>query len=156
MELSIKFNQYSIKFFHKALKGFNNLWIHLVFKEFNWVSMSKIPSPPFEVENRMRCLGGLIFCSSRENFICFFQFHFWFSSELCMFDLCTIVLMKAFSLLYFLPLKEGSTLFQIWFFGPLSYGGSHKITVFCLSISSYTFLSGMGCVFFSDFLHHDR
>ena len=37
LELSIKFNQYSIRSLQKALEGFNNLWIHLVFEEFNWV-----------------------------------------------------------------------------------------------------------------------
>ena len=76
LELSIKFNQYSLRSFQKALVGFNNLWIHLVFKEFNWVSMSKIPIPPFQVESWTRCLGGLNFCSSRGNFICFFSVSF--------------------------------------------------------------------------------
>ena len=68
VELSIKFNQYNLRSFQKALVWFNNLWIDLVFKEFNWVSMFKIPIPPFQVESLTRCLVGLNFCSSRENF----------------------------------------------------------------------------------------
>ena len=42
LELNIKFNWYSRRFFQRALVVFNNLWIHLISKEFNWVSMSKI------------------------------------------------------------------------------------------------------------------
>ena len=67
LELNIKFNQYSIISFQKPLVRYNNLWIRLVFKEFNWVSMSKIPYPPFQMESWTRFLGGLFFCSSRRN-----------------------------------------------------------------------------------------
>ena len=81
LELKIKFNQYSERSFQKALVGFNNLWIYLVFKEYNWVSMSKIPHPPFQLESWTRCLGGLIFCIFRKNCICFFQFPFSFILE---------------------------------------------------------------------------
>ena len=42
LELNIKFNWYSKRFFQTALVVFTNLWIHLISKEFNWVSMSKI------------------------------------------------------------------------------------------------------------------
>ena len=35
LELSIKFNQYSIESFQKALVRFNNFWIYLVFKDFD-------------------------------------------------------------------------------------------------------------------------
>ena len=97
LELNIKFKQYSIRSFQKPLVGFNNLWIRLVFKEFNWVSMSKIPYPPFQMESWTRSLGGLICCSSRRNCICFFQFPFWFILEQWIFDLWTIVLVKGFS-----------------------------------------------------------
>ena len=81
LELNIKFNQYNIRSFQKALVGFNNIWIHLVFKEFNWVSMSKIPYPPFPMESWTRCFWGLIVYSSRRNCICFFQSPFWFVLE---------------------------------------------------------------------------
>ena len=149
LELNIKFNQYSIRSFQKALVGFNHLWVHLVFKEFNSVSMFKIPYPPFQMDSWTRRLGGLIFCSSIRNCICFSQFPFWFILEWCIFNLCTIVLLKGLSLQFFFPLKESCTLFQIWFFGPLSYRGSYEMTVVCLSvclsISSSAFLSGMRC-----------
>ena len=79
--LSIKFNQYSIRSLQRALVGFNNLKIHLikhlnhlVFKKFNWVSMSKIPGLPFKMESWTRCLGGLIFLQlQRKLYILFFS-----------------------------------------------------------------------------------
>ena len=75
--LSIKLNQHIIRSFQTALVVFNNLWIHLVLNlEFNWVSMSKIPSPPFQMESWTRCPGGLIFCSFRGNCVCFFSVSF--------------------------------------------------------------------------------
>ena len=77
LELSIKFHQYSVGAFHKALVEFNNLWIHLVLKEFNWASMSKIPSSPFQMETWTRSLRGLFFfCSYRGICVFFFSFLF--------------------------------------------------------------------------------
>ena len=39
LEFSIKpiFNQYSMRFFQRALMGFNNFRINFIFREFNWV-----------------------------------------------------------------------------------------------------------------------
>ena len=34
LELSIKFNWYSLRFFQRALVRFNHLWIHVIFKYF--------------------------------------------------------------------------------------------------------------------------
>ena len=44
LEFSIKsiFNQYSTRSFQRALVGFNNFLINFIFREFNWVSMSKM------------------------------------------------------------------------------------------------------------------
>ena len=44
LEFSIKsiFNQCSMRSFLRALVGFNNFWINFIFREFNWVSMSKM------------------------------------------------------------------------------------------------------------------
>ena len=44
LDFSIKsiFNQYSMRSFQRALVGVNNLWIHFIFRKFNWVSMSKM------------------------------------------------------------------------------------------------------------------
>ena len=61
LELSIKFSQYSIIHFQNESVRFNNLWIHLVFKEFYWVFMSEIPSTHFQIQSWTRCPGGLIF-----------------------------------------------------------------------------------------------
>ena len=69
LELSIKFHQYSVGAFHKALVELNNLWIHLVLKEFNWASMSKIPSSPFQMETSTRSLRGLFFFVVTEEFV---------------------------------------------------------------------------------------
>ena len=41
--------------FHRALAGFNNFWIHFIFIiYFNCVSISKIPSPPLQMESLAR------------------------------------------------------------------------------------------------------
>ena len=47
--------------FQRALVGFNNLWIHFILREFNCVTMSKIPSPIIQMEIWARYLGGCIF-----------------------------------------------------------------------------------------------
>ena len=54
-------NWYSMRFFQRALVGFNDLWIHFIFRDFNCVSMSKIPSPIIQMEIWARYLGGSIF-----------------------------------------------------------------------------------------------
>ena len=61
-----------MRFFQRALLEFNNLFIHFIFREFNCVSISKIPSPLVEMESWTRRLGGHIFSCSRENHIFFF------------------------------------------------------------------------------------
>ena len=73
LEWSIKFNQYS---FQKALVEFNNLWIHLFFKEFNWISMSKILSSPFKWRAEVGAWEVSLFCSSRVVCVFFFSFLF--------------------------------------------------------------------------------
>ena len=66
---SIKFNRYSRKSFQRELVGFSNAWIQFIFRDFDWVLMSKILSPPLH-----------IFSRSRGNHI-FFQFHFCYMLE---------------------------------------------------------------------------
>ena len=39
-----------MRLFQRTLLGFNNLWIHFIFREFNCVSMSKIRSPLVQME----------------------------------------------------------------------------------------------------------
>ena len=41
--------------------GFNNLWIHFIFREFNCFSIYEICSPLYQMESWARCLGGRIF-----------------------------------------------------------------------------------------------
>ena len=77
LEFKIKFNRYSMRSFHRALVGWNNLWIHLIFREFNWLSMSKIPNPPFQMGSWISCLGGrLFFPSHKKSYNLFFNFFF--------------------------------------------------------------------------------
>ena len=51
LEFSIKsiFNQYSMRSFQRALVRFNNFWINFIFREFNWVSMSKVSKESLSV-----------------------------------------------------------------------------------------------------------
>ena len=116
--------------------------------------MPKISSPPFQVDSRTRCLGGLIFCSSSGNFIFFFQFSFWFILEQCIFDLCTIVLMKGFKLrLFFADYFSIVALCSKHdFLDPCPMEGPIKsLFSVSLSICSSAFLSGIGCYFFQIF-----
>ena len=68
MELSVTFNQYSMRSFQRALVGFNNLWNHLIFKESNWVCTSKIPSPPFQMGHWAKCLTCRIYSLLQRKF----------------------------------------------------------------------------------------
>ena len=72
----IKFNWHSMRFFERTLLGFNNLWMHFIFRDFNCVSMSEIPSPIVKMESWSRCLGGRIFSFQRKSYI-----HFLYISE---------------------------------------------------------------------------
>ena len=88
-ETSFKFNRYSMRPF--ALVRFNNLWIHASSREFNWVSMSKIPSPHFQMESWARCLGGHYFSFRRKFCVVFFNFllgKFWNSIYLTYIPKC--------------------------------------------------------------------
>ena len=69
-----KFNWHSMKSFQRALVGFNNLWIHFTFMDFNWVFMSKIPFPPLQMESWVRCLESCFFFLSTGNRVYFKNF----------------------------------------------------------------------------------
>ena len=90
LDFRITFYRYSMKSFQKALEGFNNFLIHFIFIEFNWVSMSKTPSLPLQMERWARSLGSSIFFCSRGNRV-FFEFPFLYILEWFIFDLCAIV-----------------------------------------------------------------
>ena len=66
LEFRIKFNWYSMRSFQRAMVEFNNLRIYFTFRGFNRVSMSKISSPPIQMESWSSCLGGGIFSVSEE------------------------------------------------------------------------------------------
>ena len=66
LEFRIKFNWYSMRSFQRAMVEFNNLRIYFTFRGFNRVSMSKISSPPIQMESWSSCLGGGIFSVSQE------------------------------------------------------------------------------------------
>ena len=59
-KLSIKFNQYSIRSFQKALLGINDLWTHLVFKELSIYVWNVYPT--LQNGELTRFLGFLFFC----------------------------------------------------------------------------------------------
>ena len=92
-EFRIKFNLYTMTSFQRDLINldemrwdlinqmrFNKPWIYFTFREFNWVSMSKITSPPLKMKSWSRYLGSRIFLVYRGNPI-FFQFPFWYVLE---------------------------------------------------------------------------
>ena len=81
----------------------------------------------------------------QRKFYMLFSVSFWI--YFCIFDLFIIFWWKDLVYDNFLPLK-----FQIWFFGPLSYGESYSsFFSVCLSIISSAFLSGMVCYFLQTF-----
>ena len=95
--------------------------------------------------NRTEPWGDLTFCSSRRNCICVSQFPFWFILEQCSFDLCTIVLMKGFSLQLLFPSERESHSAPSLLFGPLLSGWSYKITVLYLPVHQQFGIFIMGC-----------
>ena len=112
LEFSIKsiFNQYSMRSFQRALVGFNNFWINFIFREFNWVSMSKISKECLSVWEVS------YFFIVPEEIVYFFSIFF-----LIYFGIVYIWPMyqsldKSWFIVIFSPLKESLALFQIWNF----------------------------------------
>ena len=108
-----------MKYFQRALVGFNNLWICFIFREFNWMSMSKIPSPPLPMESWDWCLWGIaFFFRSRKIVYYFFDVLFdifWnkiYLTYVAQFGQENLV----YDYLFTSPLKESLSLFQIWIF----------------------------------------
>ena len=73
-ELSFQINRHNVRPFRKALAWFNNLWIHLSSREFDWVFMSEIPSPHFQMESWASSQGELYIFVPEEILHCFFDF----------------------------------------------------------------------------------
>ena len=112
LEFSIKsiFNQYSMRSFQRALVGFNNFWINFIFREFNWVSMSKISKECLSVWEVwfFFIVPEKIVYSFSISFLIYFRIvYIWTLYQ---------SLDKIWFIIMFLPLKESLTLFQIWSF----------------------------------------
>ena len=96
--------------FPERIVGFNNLWIHFIFREFNCVFMSKIPSPLVHMESWARRPGGCIFfLFHRKSYILF-----WYILENYKFGYSLDK--RVWFAIIFLPLKESLTLSEIWSF----------------------------------------
>ena len=110
LEFRIKFNWYSMRSFQRAMVEFNNLRIYFTFRGFNRVSMSKISSPPIQMESWSSCLGGGIFSVSEEivySFKLFFDL-FWNNIWPMYHSLdkrFTIIFLRLLAYDYLLPLK---------------------------------------------------
>ena len=100
LEFKIKFNQYNMRSFHRALVGWSSLLIHLILREFNWVSISRIPNPPFQMGSWIRYLWGWIFCLFHRKSWILFSISFLFKNILGLYryDLHTTVLIVKFGL----------------------------------------------------------
>ena len=112
LEFSIKsiFNQYSMRSFQRELVGFNNFWINFIFREFNWVPMSKMSKERLSV---WEVWFFLLFW--RKLYILFsisFLIYFGIVYIWTMYQ----SLDKSWFIIIFLPRKERLTLFQIWSF----------------------------------------
>ena len=112
LDFSIKsvFNQYSMRFFQRALVGVNSLWIQFIFRKFNWVSMSKMSKECLSV---WKVWFSLSF--QRKLYILFsisFLIYFGIVYIWTMYQ----SLDKSWFIIIFLPRKERLTLFQIWSF----------------------------------------
>ena len=73
-----------MRFFQRALVGFNNFWIYFTFRELSCDFMSKIPSPLNPIDSWARGLGSRIFSCFSRNHILFFVI-FWNSTNLAMY-----------------------------------------------------------------------
>ena len=73
-----------MRFFQRALVGFNNFWIYFTFRELSCDFMSKIPSPLIPIDSWARGLGSRIFSCFSRNHILFFVI-FWNSTNLAMY-----------------------------------------------------------------------
>ena len=115
MVFKIKFNWYSMRYFHRALVGWNSRLIHLIFREFSWVSISKISDPPLLMGSWTRCLGGRIFFPShKKSYILFSISLLIYFGIVYVWPIYQSFESKIWFMISFLPLKESLTLFQIW------------------------------------------
>ena len=110
LELSIKFNQYSIKSFQKTLMGINNLWIHLVFNEYLCL---KYLAQTLKWRAEQGSWEASFFIVRGEIVYSFFSFLFDIFQNSVYFDLWTIVLMYVHQFDIFL--RNGLLVFSYFF-----------------------------------------
>ena len=91
--------------------AFYNLWIHFIFREFNFVSMSKIPIPLIQMESWTRCVRGSFYLLAPEEIVYSFLVYFVIVQTWSIYHSLD---KKVWLLIMFLPLKESLTLFNIW------------------------------------------
>ena len=91
--------------------AFYNLWIHFIFREFNFVSMSKIPIPLIQMESWTRCVRGSFYLLVPEEIVYSFLVYFVIVQTWSIYHSLD---KKVWLLIMFLPLKESLTLFNIW------------------------------------------
>ena len=91
--------------------AFYNLWIHFIFREFNFVSMSKIPIPLIQMESWTRCVRGSFYLLAPEEIVYSFLVYFVIVQTWSIYHSLD---KQVWLLIMFLPLKESLTLFKIW------------------------------------------
>ena len=91
--------------------AFYNLWIHFIFREFNFVSMSKIPIPLIQMESWTRCVRGSFYLLAPEEIVYSFLVYFVIVQTWSIYHSLD---KQVWLLIMFLPLKESLTLFNIW------------------------------------------
>ena len=112
LEFSINsiFNQYRMRSFQRALVGFNNFWFNFIFREFNWVSMSKVSKECLSFRKVWFFLlfrSKLYICISISFLIYFGIVYIWAVYQ---------SLDNRWFIIIFLPLKKSLTQFHIWSF----------------------------------------
>ena len=91
--------------------AFYNLWINFIFREFNCVSMSKIPIPLIQMESWTSCVRGSFYLLVPEEIVYSFLVYFVIVQTWPIYHSLD---KKVWLLIMFLPLKESLTLFKIW------------------------------------------
>ena len=91
--------------------AFYNLWIHFIFREFNFFSMSKIPIPLIQMESWTRCVRGSFYLLAPEEIVYSFLVYFVIVQTWSIYHSLD---KQVWLLIMFLPLKESLTLFNIW------------------------------------------
>ena len=91
--------------------AFYNLWIHFIFREFNFFSMSKIPIPLIQMESWTRCVRGSFYLLAPEEIVYSFLVYFVIVQTWSIYHSLD---KQVWLLIMFLPLKGSLTLFNIW------------------------------------------